>query len=640
MRVRLWLSPFVLAVAACGGSADPRSPAAPNAAAAGRPDDDTARAWAQRLQEPQRRAAAVRRLRVLFDDALLVHQRRGGTELATLRDEIVPPLAKLYEGGLADATLRVNILDLLTDAGDRRAIGAFTRALRDVDPAHEAEPRLAAEATRALVRQGAQLPAALVEALWMQLEAFRPSQSRSVLFTALLRDAVLAVRSPTYGPKAIALLAAPADTSPASQTDQVQHLQRTAIDVLDALDALDTLHTQRAARALVAILLSPTKSALHERATAVLVRRPKEAEPALLGALSGADPELAKLAASYPDGAGPAALVHTLTLLSTRSARDGLVPLVAAATDDGRRTMLALSLPRFPSDAKTQEGFLRAYEQLPARSTGSAGPRARGRGALLGASARFYDPRLVPWLIKELGTAQAEGAAPGAVDAMVKLMDPTQVDAVHRALEGLASADPQRAQFPGAARVTKRCGRDAACYVEIIALPSAPPSATDGPSTPATGARRSHIAEAIKACWMAAMFGGDGTRKALLAKVAATKEPIVRSALLDAIDHLAPEGDLEGAELLERLSTSSPPPSGAAPLTAAAPPSGTPLTAATPPSGTPLTAATPPSGTPLTAAALKKGTAAPPGGARDVDADADTASLRTVALRLRSRATR
>jgi len=98
----------------------------------------------------------------------------------------------------------------------------------------------------------------------------------------------------------------------------------------------------------------------------------------------------------------------------------------------------------------------------------------------------------------------------------------------------------QEENFKSAGAIATQCGQDAACYVKVLDDPI--------PTTPRTQATK-----AVKACWMAAMYGKDDTKQALLGKIDKVRDPGVRLALVEAIDHLAPKGDTAAAAAIEKI---------------------------------------------------------------------------------------
>ena len=162
-----------------------------------------------------------------------------------------------------------------------------------------------------------------------------------------LHDAVLDVKHPSYGPKALEKLNAPVDVnSPDSMLDQLQFWQKTALQILKELK------TPAAAKPVVKVLLTPTKGELRGVANAALQTIPKEAEEHLLAAMNGTDPALAKMAPEVPDKVGTAILADAVSWISRPAGKNALLAALDKADNDTTTTVLAQSLTRFPADAR------------------------------------------------------------------------------------------------------------------------------------------------------------------------------------------------------------------------------------------------------------------------------------------------
>jgi hypothetical protein len=167
------------------------------------------------------------------------------------------------------------------------------------------------------------------------------------------------------------------------------------------------------------------------------------------------------------------------------------------------------------------------------------------------AAANLYDTSLTDWMLKEIATAKGdEKLATGllGLSTAIKLMAPNQIGAVTAAVakeapaleaDMGASTHPSEMLKPAAA-VTQKCGQDAACYVKVLdePIPSSPPTASMG---------------ALKACYMAGIYGNAGTRQELVNRVEKVRNGAVRLSLVQAILRLAPQGDAAQAATLEKL---------------------------------------------------------------------------------------
>lgn len=504
-------------------------------------DENDPKTWVKRLDDPAQRGAAVKRLQQFFEDGLSnANKNREDPKVKALLDDIVEPLTKQYTGGtIADEKTRKDLIKFLADTNDPRTAPALAKALKDYEPKKSDEDvRFAAQATKTLAAAGKLTDQGLIDALWECFAKFRASQTNSINLVTEMHDAVLAVKHPSYGPKAVEKLAGAVDPkSPESMRDQVQFWQMTSVQVIGELKF------GAAAKPLVTMLLTPTKGDLRATVRTALLKMPKEAETQLLAALKGTDPDLAKLGSEFPEKAHVAVLSETIAYISRNAGRDAILEALAAADTDQNRTILAMNLIHFPNDPKIEEAFLTAYGKIDPKAGIALMGGGNGRGILIQASSHFYDPKLVDWVIKEKNAAkgdQADEISPGAIDAMIKLMKADQVKQVGTVVAQLAGPATEKDKFNAATKVVEKCKEDVACFLKVLdePIPSSPETAKMG---------------AIKATWMAAAFGNDGTRKELLGKIDKIKDASVRLSIAEAMDHLGPKGDVAAADQLDKM---------------------------------------------------------------------------------------
>jgi hypothetical protein len=166
------------------------------------------------------------------------------------------------------------------------------------------------------------------------------------------------------------------------------------------------------------------------------------------------------------------------------------------------------------------------------------------RHAVLAQSAaQFYEPSLTDWLLKEVATAKGDAKdalPPAAYPSAIKLMNASQVRAVGDAVNKISGPATEKEAFKEASKVVEKCKETVACYLQKLDEPV--------PSTPAT-AKMGHV----KATYMAAIYGNAQTRGELVNKLEKVKDPTVRFSMAEAIDHLAPQGDVQAAEKMEKL---------------------------------------------------------------------------------------
>jgi hypothetical protein len=503
-------------------------------------DENEPKTWVKRLDDPAQRAAAIKRLTQFFEDTMTkANKNREDASVKTLLDDIVDPMAKQYTAGNLDEKTRKELMKFLADTRDPRTAPALAKAFNEYEPGkNDEDVKYAAQAVHGLADAKKLTDQNVVDALWACFSKFQVSKAKSINLVKDLHDAVVAVSHPTYGPKAVEKLAAPVDPKNVDNVrDQLQFWQLTSVQVLSELRFVPSV------KALVTTLLTPTKADLRAPVNTALMRMPKESEPVLISALNGSDPDLTKLTALFgPDKTHVAVLGDTLAWISRPSGRDAVLSALAQADNDTNRTILAQSLIRFPKDPRLVPAFLGTYNKIGGTASVALMGGANAHGALAQASAQFYDTGLTDWLLKEINTAkgdEADAIQLLGLESAIKLMTPAQKGAVGGAVtrEGTPR---EKEMFKLASAVLDKCKEDAGCYVSSLdqPIPSSPPTASMG---------------AIKASWMAGIYGNAGTRNDLLGKVDKVKEAGARLALVEAIDHLSPQGDASAAAALEKI---------------------------------------------------------------------------------------
>jgi hypothetical protein len=505
-------------------------------------DENDPQTWVKRLDDPATRSTAIKRLSQFFDDATT--KARSNPEekdkVKQLVDTIVEPLTKQYTTVSLDEKTRKDLIKGLSDMRDPRASPAFAKAFNEYEPGkNDEDVKYSAQAVINMARAGTLTDQGVIDALWTCFSKFQASKAKSINLVTDLHDAILAVKSPSYGPKAVEKLAAPVDVKNVEQVrDQIQFWQLTSIQVLSALKYAP------GARALVTVVVNPSKADLRATANTALRNIPKEAEPLLIAALKGTDPEFAKYAAMYEDKSYIAVVGDSVSWLSRPAGKAAVLEALAHAENDQNRAILAQSLVHFPPDPALVADFLDAYKKIPATASIALLNGANAHGALTQASAQFYQASLTDWLVREIASAKGEAADEMqlfALDAAIKLMQTSQLAAVDAAVNK-EGTPREKEMYKLASAVVKKCGSDPNCYAQVLDEPiaSSPPTAGE---------------TAVKAAWMAAEYGvGKAAIRSLLVdKVDKVKQPGARLALCEAIDYLAPQGDPAIADKLDKL---------------------------------------------------------------------------------------
>lgn len=523
-RVCLASAPVVLASAALVACADENDP----------------KTWVKRLDDPAQRAPAIKRLDEMFNAAMgSSGNNREDPKVKAVVDDSVEALAKTYVAGGLDEKTRKDLIKLIADMGDPRGGPAFAKAFKDYEPGkNDDDVKFAAQGTSRLATAKKLTDQQLIDALWDCFAKFKPSQAKSINLVKDLQSAIKTVKSPSWGPKAVALLSAPVNDpkNPSEAMDQIQFWQLTAVQLIG-----DTNFTPGVGP-LVKVLMTPTKKDLIFPVRLALHKMPKQAEPELIKALKG-EGEYEKLAQAYPEKAYVPLVAEPLAYISRPDGLAAILNALASADNDQNRVALATYLTYYPTDPKNVKAFTDAYAKVAPNAAIAMMGGSNGHAILAGTAANFFDPSLTDWLLKEVAAAKGEAAdamPASAFPAAIKLMTTDQEKAVGDAVNKIPGQAIEKDMFKSAAAVLDKCKKDVGCYLGVLdtPVPSSPPAAKTG-----------HV----KAVWMAVELHGPDTKAKLLEKVEKIKDGSVRFALLEGIDNLSPQGDAAAADKLEKL---------------------------------------------------------------------------------------
>lgn len=505
-------------------------------------DENDPATWVKRLDDPSTRVAAIKRLSQFFDDGMnKANKNREDAGLKQLLATIVDPLAKQYTAGTLDEKTRRDLIKLLADTRDVKALPAFTKAFNDYESGKEQEEdvRWSAQAVTAMAKDGKLTDTTVIDAVWNCFSKYKPSKTNVLEPMKELQNAVLTIKHPSYGQKAVDKLAVPIKDpkDPVEQKDQIMHWQATSLRLIGELKYTP------AAKAVVGVVLSKNKSDLAGIATNVLMKMPVAAEPFLIAGMNGSDPELKALAAEWgADAMYIGVLADKLAYISRPAGKVATLDALSKATNDSQRAVLAQSLIRYPTEKATTDAFTAAYTKIPQGVKVALFGEFDAHSALCQAAPGFYDSSLVPWLLKEIAAAKGdEGVAIHgfALEAAVKLMTPAQAKDVAAAV-GKVGTPVEKTMLTNATLAVDKCKEDAACYVAILDEPIGKAPLADK-------------YKAVKATWMAAIYGNDKTKTDLIAKLDKVKDGDIRLDLVQAIDHLAPKGDEAAAKAFETV---------------------------------------------------------------------------------------
>jgi hypothetical protein len=390
----------------------------------------------------------------------------------------------------------------------------------------EEDVRTAADATTAAARGGRPTGPTLADALWSCFSIFKPSKSREQRATRSLAEALFAVKAAAYGPKAIEMIARPLPSRRDLDARNVEERRR-----IVCLQLLADLHYVPAVRPLVTLLVTEDGEGLAGLAGLALLSTPREAEPLLVSALAGTDPEIAAVVAKNSDRTAIVHIADALGVLSRPAGQRAVLDALARETNDLRRVYLARRLGWFPSSTVTMNAYKEAYAKLPRVTS----PNDLDlRGMLLRMASAFGDPTLIPWILQSVKGTDNEFATLGLHQAVL-LVDASHAGAVGAAVARL-DGDGEKDLFATAQPLVMRCREDARCYVQELDKPLV------------TQHDRESQEKAVR---MAAVYGDGATKAALLAKLVAIRDRRMKEEIGSAIFHLSPAGDEAAAAVLD-----------------------------------------------------------------------------------------
>jgi len=509
--------------------------AATGALVTGCADENDPKTWVTRLDDPAKRAEAIRRLSSAFDSKMgSANNNREDAQVSAFIDMVAEPLTKQYTSGTVDEKTRAILIKFIADLRDPKTAPALAKALNDYEPNKSDEDvKWASQTVTEMKKAGKLSDQSLIDGVWNAFAKYQPSKVGSSELTKSLATAVMTIKDPSYAPKAITKLEGPVADTPDSKMDQLMFWQATSIRLLRELKF------GGAAKPLVKVMLMPSKADLAGVATAALRAIPKEATDALAAALDGSDPELAKMVNDYPDKVSVAIVADAISAISLPKGKQALLAALPKADSDTSRVAIAGDLTRFPSEPAISDALVATYKKLAPGVRLKTPGEPFGRPYLAQTAEATFDPKLTEWLAKEVTDSKGdEGASMQnfALPSAIKLMTKEQAKVVEKVAMKVWNAKEQ-SLFTEANAVLQQCDKDAACYVTALAAP------------PKDQVAMRHS----KAAWGAAMYGNQKTLTDLVALLPKIKASGVRLAVGMAIDHLAPKGDAAVAAELDKI---------------------------------------------------------------------------------------
>ena len=515
------------------------------ASVSGCKDESQPEYWVDKLDEPAWRARAVNRLSEMFEG--IISRANKDLQAKEVQDFIaktLDPLMKLYQEqyGMLDSKTRVSTIKLLADFRDKRTEPALKKAFEEFAKSpktsrDETDIKWAAQAQEQLKLDSLQVP---------MLNAFLKLRTSSMLGGVSFRDLNEAIRVQPPVKEWVQPLIATLDAEIRPLNNKDKSTFEDARDQIvwqtTACEALGKIGDPAAVEPLFKVLLDPTKGDVAATALVALVKLGKPAAETAVKLLKSEHEKLQTYAArrvkevSGQDIKGKPWVAMAARVLGTGSrpeAAPALIAAIQAETDEDMKTLLLNELSKVPGTAESKEAFKAAFNDVPLRSVPD----------LAEAAGRFCDPEMIPWLIETGGSLKG---SPGDVDAAqaalvetaLKLAKPSHMGEVKAAI-GRFGADRAKSLFAKVEPLVESCKEDAACYVEAM--------------TKMENQSEANQFVGIKAGYMVAVVGNEGTRDQLIEALAKIPNASLRHVSAQAIDHLTPKGSKPVAEKLMKI---------------------------------------------------------------------------------------
>jgi hypothetical protein len=376
-------------------------------------------------------------------------------------------------------------------------------------------------------------------------------------------DAMTALADPAWIPQLTERL-----THPIVDRKNVPVLRDEIFWQVVAAQVLGDLQASTAVRPLMAIVLSPAKADIASTAVTSLIKIGKPSVAPAIALLRSEDAELVaySTAESLRD-ADPQGHGSTSAQALAERAHLGAAGLILGAlgreesgaamidvlgkSDSTSRAILARELPKLPRTPALEKAFQAAFEKTPLTLT--LPPGSGASESLIEASAAFFDPNLVPWMVKTALALKGESddiepVQSATLITVLKLMRHDQAKEVAkllrvRTLDSASHASTLETSFSKelslARGLLEACKEDVDCYLGKLIEPASQAEATQF--------------QGIKAAYMIGSLGGPETRQKLVESLPKITNAAIRYVVALAIDHLSPKGDVGIADALQKM---------------------------------------------------------------------------------------
>jgi HEAT repeat protein len=517
-------------------------------------DDTQPEYWVKKLDDPQWRPRAVKRLTQFLDDALTRAENNiQDPKVKELEDKLVGPLTQVYveSYGDLDTKSRVTLIKLLADFRDDRSIPALKKAFEEFAK-RPRETKDEQDIKWAIRAYGVMKSKELAGPVLAAFEALKAHTQLGGITYKDYSKGMVDAPDPSWEDKLIDKLNGKikhpnSGKNKQQQRDLIDPYRNELFWQVTAAQVLGELKSEKAVEPLIRVILDPGKGDVASTALLALVKIGKPSVDRAVKMLNESDPlvAFAKKAIKEATDAdkepeGNPALSTAAAIIGMAGRSDGADPLInllETKLSDEDKALIARELPKLPATAKTKEAFKKAFESISIDATVQGTPAL---AILAESAATFYDSTMIDWMLDRAQKTSGGGEAKTAlqqslVSSAIKVAKADQWATVEAAAKKYELTDI--AATAGA--VVKACGDKVDCYLTEV-------EKTDNQN------EKNQLA-GIKAAYMVGELGDAKARDALVERLSSLENDAVHFAALNAIDHLSPTSAPEVVKALEAL---------------------------------------------------------------------------------------
>lgn len=390
-------------------------------------DENDPATHVEKLSDPIRRGPALKRLKQFYLDAMANDKNdRNGENVKRVRDAIVEPLAKMIVDGALDTQLtdKGEVLGILADSRDERAIPALVKALNDYKPDDKRPEDYDTKIGEVVLHLGEMVKSGAAKdnkevngalfGLFKRVEAHTlKAQHRG--FFRILNNVLILIADPAWEADLIGMVEQPIKSA---QTKAQKDLMTQVYWQVTAAEILGKQRSEKAIKPLIKVVMSPFKGNIAGTAMAALVKIGDPALKVALDLMNGKEADLMKYAGEemkraakdqgqeepteaaakkkFEEEVKNAYLDHAVVIAGNMGTKACVAPMLAVMNDEAApkatKAMIAAQLNKLPKDAALIDAFKKVYAETKADEKLPDGSFAKE--ALISAGIHFFDKDL------------------------------------------------------------------------------------------------------------------------------------------------------------------------------------------------------------------------------------------------------